>query len=129
MKSNMLLGLAVLGLSTLPVAAYAVDSSISYDESMKCSSLYSYLSDESDDDDAIDRYIGLSNSWFDAAIARDGTEDGSRAQNEFDTAVETFFAAVDAMKNKKEVKSFLASEQQICTGKQAQIADEFEDAG
>ena len=77
MKSNMLFGLAVLGLSTLPATAYAVDASVSYDDSMKCSSLYSYLSEQTEDEDAIDQFINMSNGWFNAAVMRDGTEDGS----------------------------------------------------
>lgn len=116
------------GLSTLPVAAYATQVSVNYDDSMKCASLYSYLSDEAEDDAAIDKYIDLSNGWFDAAVARDGTPDGSRAQDDFEQIAERFVATIDGMKSKKAAKAFLASEEQICAGKQALIAGEFSPA-
>lgn len=126
MKSNLLFGAAVLGLSTLPVVGFAQSELVSFEDSMKCATVFTYLSDEEEDEAKADAYYDQAFAWSKIAGLRDGTTDASRAESEADAMLDQFVAKMDAMKNKKAAKSFLTSEVEACSAKQAMIASEFE---
>lgn len=127
MVKTVLNAAAALGLALVPVATHAEDEGdVSYETAMKCGALFSYISAlEEEDEEAQMEMLDLSTRWLVVAMVRDGTEDGSVAEAEFEPLVDELIAEVDAMDDAG-TEEFLLEGISYCEGQHELIAEEME---
>jgi hypothetical protein len=130
MKSNMLLGLAVLGLVAVPAGVHAQSGSessgnVSYEEAMQCSALFSLLASSMEGEAEEETLIDMATRWLVVAMTRDGTEDGSVAGEGLQSMVNSLISHLEGMESEKQSEKSLMEGAEFCDGKKDAIADEF----
>lgn len=130
MKSNTLLGLAVLGLVTAPAGVHAQSGSessgnVSYEEAMQCSALFTLLASSLEGEAEEEGLIDMAARWLVVAMTRDGTEDGSVAEEELQAMVNSLISHLEGMGSEQQGEQFLTEGVDFCDGKEVAISDEF----
>jgi len=115
----------MLMLTASPLAANG--EVVGYEDAIECSALFTYISalnDEGPDQDLID----LSAKWLVLAMDRDGTSDGSRAEEELGPRVELLAEEIEDMgENDDIIQQMLFGRIEYCEAIHEEVADEFDE--
>jgi len=127
MKTVFFSALATFGLATAPIAASAEETPVSYDDAMKCSALFSLLAAAAEGTETAE-FADMSARWLVVAIARDGTEDGSKAEAELEPMLDELINALEEFSEDEEAvgEQFLLKGIEFCEGKHQTIAEEID---
>ena len=126
MKSILPSALAVIGLAMMPVASHAQEDSVSYEDAMQCSALFSLLAGASAGDEDEAESQDMAARWLVVAMNRDGTEDGSQAESEIDSLVDELIDALEEAPSEEEGEAFLMEGFDFCEAKHVIIAEEID---
>jgi len=133
MKRTFVSAVSALALGSLsvssPLAAEDAleEPSITYDDALKCSALYSFLAAASDGEPEGPALLDVAVRWLTLAMDRDGSEDGSVAEAALGPKTDDMIAALEEMgENEAQVEAFLEYGIEFCAGKQGMVAEEFD---
>ena len=117
---------AAIGLLAAPVPSQAEDDGeVSFDSAMQCSALFTYIAAIEEGGDDTEDMLDLSTRWLVVAMARDGTEDGSVAQESLEPLVDQLIDEVAAM-DASDAEQFLLDGIEFCEGQHELIAQEID---
>lgn len=128
MKTTVFPALAGLSLAVSPIPAVAQDDSdVSYDDALRCSALFSLFANGSEGSDTAE-FQDLATRWLVVAMNRDGTEDGSQAELDFERTFDELVEAVNEIGEEEEAvgEEFLLKGIDFCEAKHALIAEEID---
>lgn len=128
MKFPLWLGTAIAVLA-LSAPANAVQDSVEYDDALKCSALYSILAGSIEGEPEEEALIETASRWLVVAMNRDGTEDGSRADQELEGKAFELLEKLESFgDDEDQMTAFLEFGVNWCDEKQAVVIDEFDAA-
>jgi hypothetical protein len=124
MKSKIASALVLIGLAAAPLAATTSDDgdTVSYEDALQCSALYSVLAGASEGSDTA-ILEAEATRWLVYSMGRDGTEDGSKASDDMIVMVDDLIAELD---DTVEGEEFLYLGIDFCAEKRELVADELD---
>lgn len=128
MKTTVFPALAGLSLAVSPIAATAQDNGgVSYKDALRCSALFSLIANGSQGSDTAE-FQDLATRWLVVAMNRDGTEDGSQAELDFERTFDELVEGLNELGEEEETvgEEFLLKGIDFCEAKHELIADEID---